>query len=73
MHRRIRVERVNVKAVSACPRDPQSDGKVELCHRTIKRDCIRRLATICLEDAKRGVEKYVTEYNTFACTAPSVM
>jgi putative transposase len=24
----------------------------------------RNLAPLCLEDAKRGVEKYVTEYNT---------
>jgi len=30
----------------------------------IKSDCIRPLSPLCLEDAKRGVEKYVLEYNT---------
>ncbi len=41
-----------------------ANGKIERCHRTIKSDCIRMLSPLCLEDAKRGVEKYVLEYNT---------
>ena len=53
-----------MKHVRTSPYYPQSNGKIERCHRTIKSDCIRMLSPLCLEDAKRGVEKYVLEYNT---------
>ena len=53
-----------MKHVRTSPYDPQSNGKIERYHRTIKSDCIRPLSPLCLEDAKRGVEKYVLEYNT---------
>ena len=53
-----------MKHVRTSPYYPQSNGKIERYHRTIKSDCIRPLSPLCLEDAKRGVEKYVLEYNT---------
>ena len=53
-----------MKHVRTSPYYPQSNGKFERHHRTIKSDCIRPLSPLCLEDAKRGVEKYVLEYNT---------
>ena len=53
-----------MKHVRTSPYSPQSNGQVERSHRTIKSDCIRTLSPLCLEDAKRGVEKYVIEYNT---------
>ena len=53
-----------MKHVRTSPYYPQSNGKIERYHRTIKSDCIRMLSPLCLEDAKRGVEKYVLEYNT---------
>jgi putative transposase len=53
-----------MKHVRTSPCYPQSNGKIERYHRTIKNDFIRPLSPLSLEDAKRGVEKYVLEYNT---------
>jgi transposase InsO family protein len=53
-----------MKHVRTSPYYPQSNGKIERFHRTIKSQCIRPLTPLSLDDAKRGVEKFVTEYNT---------
>lgn len=53
-----------MKHVRTSPYYPQSNGKIERYHRTIKSQCIRPLTPLTLEDAKRGVEKFVVEYNT---------
>jgi transposase InsO family protein len=53
-----------MKHVRTSPYYPQSNGKIERYHRTIKSQCIRPLSPLSLDDAKRGVEKFVTEYNT---------
>ncbi len=45
--------------VRTSPCYPQSNGKIERCHRTIKSDCIRPLSPLCLKDAEHGVEKQV--------------
>jgi transposase InsO family protein len=50
--------------VRTSPYYPQSNGKVERWHRTIKGDCIRRRTPLSLEDARRIVEEFVREYNT---------
>ena len=42
---------------------PQSNGKIERFHRTIKGDCIRTESPLTLEDAQRIVAKYVANYN----------
>ncbi len=49
--------------VRTSPYYPQSNGKLERYHRTIKNECIRPRTPLCLEDARRLVAKYVTEYN----------
>jgi transposase InsO family protein len=49
--------------VRTSPYYPQSNGKLERYHRTIKSECIRPGTPLSLEDARRIVEQYVTHYN----------
>ena len=49
--------------VKTSPYYPQSNGKIERYHRTIKGDCIRTETPLSLEDAQRIVGKYVENYN----------
>jgi putative transposase len=49
--------------VRTSPYYPQSNGKIERFHRTIKGDCIRTETPLTLEDAQRMVAKYVAYYN----------
>jgi transposase InsO family protein len=50
--------------VRTSPYYPQSNGKIERWHRTIKGDCIRPETPLSLEDAQRIVARYVEHYNT---------
>jgi putative transposase len=50
--------------VKTSPYYPQSNGKIERFHRTLKGDCIRTETPLCLEDARRVVARYVEHYNT---------
>ena len=50
--------------VRTSPYYPQSNGKVESWHKTLKRECIRPLTPLSLEDARRMVAGFVNEYNT---------
>jgi len=50
--------------VKTSPYYPQSNGKIERFHRTIKGDCIRTQTPLTLEDARRVVCRYVEHYNT---------
>ena len=49
--------------VRTSPYYPQSNGKLERYHRTIKGDCIRPGTPLTLEDARRLVANYVERYN----------
>ena len=49
--------------VKTSPFYPQSNGKVERWHGTIKRECIRPRTPLSLEDARRIVSEYVEYYN----------
>ena len=50
--------------VRTSPYYPQSNGKIERWHKTIKGDCIRVQVPLSLEDARRIVADYVEYYNT---------
>lgn len=49
--------------VRTSPYYPQSNGKIERYHRSIKEDCIRLRTPLSLEDANRVVGGYVENYN----------
>ena len=49
--------------VRTSPYYPQSNGKLERFHRTIKGDCLRPACPATLEEAQRHVTRYVAHYN----------
>jgi transposase-like protein len=49
--------------VRTSPYYPQSNGKLERYHRTIKHDCLRPGTPLSVEDARRIVTRFVQEYN----------
>jgi transposase InsO family protein len=49
--------------VRTSPYYPQSNGKIERYHRTIKADGIRPHTPLSLDDARRIVERFVGHYN----------
>lgn len=49
--------------VKTSPYYPQSNGKLERYHRTIKSDCLRPGTPLSLEDARRIVGRFVGHYN----------
>ncbi len=50
--------------VKTSPFYPQSNGKIERWHKTLKQECIRPGTPLTLDDAKRLVAQYVEHYNT---------
>ena len=50
--------------VRTSPYYPQSNGKVERWHQSLKRECIRPKTPLTLEEARRVVGGYVYRYNT---------
>ena len=49
--------------VFTSPHYPQSNGKLERFHRTLKEQAIRPKTPLCLEDAKRVVGHFISHYN----------
>jgi transposase InsO family protein len=49
--------------VRTSPYYPQSNGKIERWHRSLKSECIRPGVPLTVDDARRLVENYVTYYN----------
>jgi transposase InsO family protein len=50
--------------VRTSPYYPQSNGKIERWHRTLKADCIRPGTPLSIDDARRIVDRFVVHYNT---------
>jgi len=49
--------------VRTSPFYPQSNGKIERWHKSLKAECIRPGTPLSLDDARRLVESYVEHYN----------
>lgn len=49
--------------VRTSPHYPQSNGKIERFHKTLKGDCIRVKTPLSLEHARRLVDEFVNHYN----------
>lgn len=49
--------------VKTSPYYPESNGKIERYHRTLKNECIRPKTPLSLEDAQRVVAEFVDYYN----------
>jgi putative transposase len=49
--------------VRTSPYYPQSHGKIERWHRSLKSECIRQGIPLSLDDAQRLVQAYVEHYN----------
>ena len=49
--------------VRTSPYYPQSNGKIERWHKSLKGECIRPGTPLSLEDARRLVQGYVEHYN----------
>jgi putative transposase len=50
--------------VRTSPFYPQSNGKIERWHKSLKRECIRPLTPLTVDDARRLIQSYVEHYNT---------
>jgi transposase InsO family protein len=50
--------------VRTAPFYPQSNGKIERWHKTLKAECIRPKTPLSLDDAKRSVTEFVSHYNS---------
>lgn len=55
---------VGMTHVRTSPYYPQSNGKIERWHGTLKRECIRPGVLLSLEDGQRVVGDYIHHYNT---------
>ena len=49
--------------VRTSPYYPQSNGKIERWHKSLKGECIRPGTPLSMKDARRLVESYVEHYN----------
>jgi len=49
--------------VRTSPYYPQSNGKIERWHKTIKQDCIRPAIILSKDDANRTIQRFIEHYN----------
>ena len=49
--------------VRTSPYYPQSNGKIERWHKTVKGECIRTKVPLSIDDARRVVAEFVAHYN----------
>jgi transposase InsO family protein len=57
------IRQAGMTHVKTSPYYPQSNGKIERWHKTLKGDCIRPKVPLSLDDARRLVTDFVAHYN----------
>ena len=57
------IRRWQTTHIFCSPHYPQSNGKLESYHRTLKEQAIRPKTPLCLQDAKRVVADFIDHYN----------
>ena len=57
------LRRKEIKQILCRIKHPQSNGKIERWHQSLKQECIRPKTPLSLEDARRIVDEFVTYYN----------
>ena len=57
------IKQTGMSHVRTSPYYPQSNGKIERWHKTIKSECIRQKPPESLDDAIQLIEEYVAHYN----------
>ena len=60
---KVYIRQCGMTHVRTTPFYPQSNGKIESWHKTLKRECTRPKTPLNLEDARRIVTRYVQHYN----------
>ncbi len=58
------IKRTELTHVRTSPYYPQSNGKIERFHYTLKSQCVRRNSFLNIEDARELTQKYIVHYNT---------
>ena len=58
------VRMVGITHVRTSPYYPQSNGKLERWHGSLKQECIRPACPATIEEARKRVANYVDQYNT---------
>jgi len=64
---------VGMTHVRTSPYYPQSNGKIERWHQSLKRECMRPGSPLSLDDARRLVAGFVEHYNTVRLHSELVM
>lgn len=57
------VRLLDMKHIKTSPYYPQSNGKIERFHKTLKKECIRPKTPLTLDEAKRIMGEYIDYYN----------
>ncbi|MBL8817277.1 MAG: transposase [Planctomyces sp.] len=58
------VRMVGITHVRTSPCNPQSNGKLERWHGSLKQECIRPACPATIEEARKRVANYMDQYNT---------
>lgn len=58
------IKRTGLTHVRTAPYYPQSNGKIERFHYTLKSQCVQRSSFISLEDAQKVTQRYIDYYNS---------